>query len=58
MSADLARALAEKEAVLRRLREYFGVMQRDKRMKVMGEILMRELARIEEEEREKAGRPE
>lgn len=43
----------EKRRVIARIREYVEPWRRDKRMKVMGEILLREIDRIEREEAER-----
>lgn len=48
--ARLRAALAEKTAVVQRIKEYVGVWTQDKRMRVMGEIVLREIERIEREE--------
>jgi hypothetical protein len=54
--SDAQALAAEKEAVIARIKAYLEPWQRDKRMKVMGEILMREIERIEQEEAEKTAR--
>ena len=53
---DLAAALAEKEAVLTRIKEHFGVWTRDRRMRIMGEMILRDIERFEREEAEKTRR--
>lgn len=50
--------LAEKIAVIARIRQYAEVMTTDKRMKVLGQILLREIERIEKEEAERTARGE
>ena len=40
----------ELEAVIARIREYVEPWKRDKRMKILGEMLLREIDRIEAEE--------
>lgn len=50
---DLAAKLAEKEAVIARVKAYLEVGLQDKRMRIWTKILLDEVARIEREEREK-----
>jgi hypothetical protein len=45
--------LDEKRAVIARIREYCTVMTTDRRMRVMGSILLGEIDRIEREEAER-----
>ena len=60
MSDDELRALRakveEQRLVIARIRKYFEPWLHDKRMKVSGEIVLREIDRIEKEEAERAGR--
>lgn len=44
-------ALEEKEAVLTRIKQHVAVWLQDKRMRIAGEILLRDIERIENEER-------
>lgn len=44
----------EHEAVIRRIKEHIGLWKHDKRLKIAGEILLRDIERIEKEERERA----
>lgn len=44
-------------AVIARIRKYFEPWLHDRRMRISGEIVLREIDRIEKEELEKAGRP-
>ena len=57
---EQARALhAENEelrAVIERIKEYIAVMKQDKRMRVMAQILLDHVARIEKEEAERTQR--
>ena len=51
-----AERVAELEAVVQRVKSYISVMTHDKRMRVMADILLREIDRIEEEEAAKTAR--
>lgn len=61
MSDDELRALRakvdEQRAVIERIKRYFQPWLQDKRMRISGEIVLREIARIEAEEAAKAGKP-
>lgn len=46
----LRAACEERDAVVARIKAYLAPWARDKRMKVMGEILLKEIGRIEQEE--------
>lgn len=46
----------EHEAVVARIKSYVGLWLQDRRMKVSGEILLKEIARYEREEAEKRRR--
>jgi len=45
----------EKAAVIERIKAYLEPWKNDKRMRVMGEILLKEIARVEQEEAERSG---
>lgn len=50
----LQSALAEKEAIIARIKAYIAPWKTDKRMRIMGEIFLREIDRIEKEEAERS----
>ncbi|HUR69495.1 MAG TPA: hypothetical protein VM370_09640 [Candidatus Thermoplasmatota archaeon] len=53
----MPRSLAdERAAVIARIKGYVGLWQHDRRMKVMGEILLGEIARIEKDEADRSQR--
>lgn len=58
MDPSAEERLAEKIAVIARLRSYLAVMQQDKRMRVMANILLGEIDRAEREEAARTERGE
>lgn len=46
----LRAALAQKQAVIDRIKAHVGLWKQDKRMRIMGEILLADIERIEREE--------
>lgn len=53
---DFRALYEEKKAVIERIKAYMEPWKRDRRMRVMGEILLGEIARIEKEEAERAAK--
>lgn len=53
---DFRALYEEKKAVIERIKAYVEPWKRDRRMRVMGEILLGEIARIEKEEAERAAK--
>lgn len=53
---DFRALYEEKKAVVERIKAYVEPWKRDRRMRVMGEILLGEIARIEKEEAERAAK--
>lgn len=51
-------ALAEKEAVIARIKAYVAPWKTDKRMRIMGGIFLREIDSIEKEEAERTAKGE
>lgn len=53
--ASVRAELAAKKAVLQRIRDHARLLMGDKRMRIAGELLLRDIDRWEKEEDEKAG---
>lgn len=53
---ELRARYEEKKAVIARIKQYVEPWKRDKRMKILGEMLLREIQRIEDEEARKTQR--